>query len=183
MGATDPAIADRQPGALKTIALFVTAALAIAGMVWLFLAAGPVMQVGGFVALGGPYEIAHPAEDWVWLPTVGASLMVIAIVMNGFLATSLNRNSAVPFMFFWTVLFGSLSIPFFRYGFNGPGGERVWTWIMLGVMFALFALPSLLVLLLPTTWRGFNGRFAIAEVGGVLIGFFGAVWVWSVVAG
>ena len=33
----------------------------------LFFGMRAIMELGGFVAVGGPYEVAHPAPDWVWV--------------------------------------------------------------------------------------------------------------------
>ena len=43
-----------------------------------------VLGEGGFVARGGPYEIAHPAPDWIWLVPVsfmaGAAIVIVHLV-------------------------------------------------------------------------------------------------------
>jgi hypothetical protein len=169
-----------KPGIGSLIAAAISAAIMAAEIVWLWYSSGPVMEAGGFVAKGGPYVIAHPAEDWIWLPTLGATLMSFAFITNFMVAQRLNRPSLL--LVFWTALFGILSVPFFKYGFNAPGGGRSWTWILLGFMFALFALPTALLLLLPASWRGFRGAWGWANVLGVVAGVAGGMWVWSLVA-
>ena len=168
------------PGAGKLIALAVSAAIMTAGVVWLYMASGPVMEAGGFVATGGPYVIEHPAEDWIWLPTMGATFMTFAAVTNALISRGLNRPGLI--LPFWAGLFGSLAIPFFNYGFHAPGGGVSWAWIVCGVVFALMALPAILVLLLPSSWRGFRGAFGVADAVGVAVGLAGGLWVWSLVA-
>ncbi len=176
LGTAEP----RAAGIGSLIVIALSAAFMSAGIVWLWQSSGPVMEAGGFVASGGPYVIAHPAEDWIWLPTLGATFMVWATMVNFFVARHFNRPSLI--LVFWTALFGTMAIPFFRYGFNAPGGGRSWTWIFLGVMFALFALPTLLLLLMPDSWRGFRGAWGWANLLGVIAGVVGGFWVWSVVA-
>jgi hypothetical protein len=162
------------------IALALSAAFMVAGIVWIFMASGPVMEVGGFVARGGPYVVAHPAEDWIWLPTMGATLMVFALFANAVVASRLNRPNLL--LVFWTALFGLLSVPFFRYGFNAPGGGLSWAWIVCGFLFALFALPTFLILLMPSSWRGFEGSFGWASLIGAIGGLAGSLWLWNLVA-
>jgi len=45
-----------------------------------------VLDLGGFVAAGGPYEIEHPAPDWVWLIPVS--------IIAGFAFGILNAGAA-----------------------------------------------------------------------------------------
>jgi hypothetical protein len=177
-GAT-PRLPQAEPGALALALGFGTAAVMIAGLVWLFMTATPVLRAGGFVASGGPYVIAHQAEDWVWLPSIATPLMVFALLGNLFLASRLNRPSLI--LVFWTALFGSLSIPFFTNGFHAPGGGVSVTGILLGVMFALMALPTALLLLRKDAWRGFAGAWGVANGLGLVVGFAGALWVWGLV--
>ena len=176
LGTAEP----QEPGVGSLIIAAICAAFMTAGIVWLWYSSGPVMEAGGFVATGGPYVIAHQAEDWIWLPTLGATVMVWAAVTNFFVAQRLNRPNLM--LAFWAALFGLLSVPFFKYGFNAPGGGKSWTWIFLGVMFALFALPAVLILLLPESWRGFRGVWGWANLLGVVGGVVGGIWVWNVVA-
>jgi len=169
-----------QPGVGTLVFAAVCAAVMSAGVVWLWQASGPVMEAGGFVARGGPYVIAHQAEDWIWLPTVGATLMVWAAVADILVAQHFSRPSLM--LVFWTALFGLLAVPFFTHGFNAPGGGRSWAWISLGVLFTLMALPAALLSLMPSMWRGFGGAWGWAHLIGVVGGVLGGLWVWSVVA-
>lgn len=60
---------------LEAYSYIVIGALGLAACVaLLFLATRTLMAAGtGFVASGGPYEIAHPAPEWIWL--VPASIL------------------------------------------------------------------------------------------------------------
>jgi hypothetical protein len=178
-----PDAVPKDAGPLALLALAVSAALAIAGVVWILMASGPVMEAGGSVASGGPYVIEHQAEDWIWLPTVGATVMMFAFVANFFLAASLDRPAGVSALVFWTAVFGPMSFQFFKYGISAPGGGVSWAWIVCGVLFAVFAIPSALLLFVPSTWRGFSGAYAWANAIGLVGGLGGALWVWRIVAG
>jgi len=45
-----------------------------------------IMDLGGYVASGGPYEIAHPAPNWIWVFPVFINVMVISIFASMMLA-------------------------------------------------------------------------------------------------
>jgi len=183
-GRLDRVLGDANPrdaSPIQLVLTFVSAAFGIAGPVLLFLASGPVMQVGGFVATGGPYEIAHPAPDWIWIVPIGIMAMMAAFFVNIFVAQSLNRPHLV--VVFWTALFGLLGFQFFKYGLNPPGAEGVsWAWLACGVVFAILASPAVTVLFLPDLWRGFTGSYAVASVAGLAVGVGGALWVFSALA-
>jgi hypothetical protein len=178
-----PDVEPKNVSPLLLVVFAVSAGLAIAGIVWIFMSSGPVMGVGGFVASGGPYAIEHQAEDWIWLPTLGAPLMMFAIVANFFTAAALDRPAGASMLVFWTAIFGPMSFQFFKYGINAPGGGRSWAWIICGVLFAAFSIPSAVMLLMRDTWRGFNGAYAWANAIGAAVGLAGGLWVWGIVAG
>ena len=168
----------RDAGPIQLALILVSAALGIAGPVLLFLASGPVMEVGGFVASGGPYEIAHLAPGWIWIVPVGIMAMMAAFFVNIFVAQSLNRPHLVAV--FWTALFGLMGLQFFKHGFNPPSADGVsLAWLACGVVFALLALPGAMVLFLPRMWKGFTGSYAVASVVGLAVGVGGALWVFG----
>ncbi len=183
-GRLDRAMGDASPrdaGPIQLALIVLSAALGIAGPVLLFLASGPVMEAGGFVAVGGPYEIAHPAPEWIWIVPVGIMAMMAAFFVNIFVAQSLNRPHLV--VVFWTALFGLMGFQFFKYGFDPPGAEGVsLAWLACGVVFALFALPGAMVLFLPRMWKGFTGSYAAASIAGLALGVGGALWVFGVLS-
>jgi hypothetical protein len=94
-----------------------------------------IMQAeGGFVASGGPYEIAHPAPDWVWLVPVS----ILAMFLFGGLGVtaSLRGWGANPIAYGWSGLFIALGWNFLRLGLAPPEGlQGAWAWMMCGVAF------------------------------------------------
>ncbi|HSQ21435.1 MAG TPA: hypothetical protein VLQ52_01360 [Coriobacteriia bacterium] len=105
----------------------------------LFLAMRPIMDVGGFVAVGGPYEIAHPAPDWVLL--FPASMLGL-FVFGGLSVALDNRGWGMSLLLpGWMGLFLALGGNFGYYGFNPPGASGLaWGWIVSGVVFWAMAL-------------------------------------------
>jgi hypothetical protein len=137
------------------------ATLLTAAIVLLYLGSQFVMAEGGFVARGGPYEIAHPAPDWV--------ILIPASIWVGFLAGGIHllaANRAGGFNLLgiaWVALFGVLGTSFLQAGFNPPVGRIAWAWVVCGVVFWAMALPVALGVI-----GGFRPdlrtRFARAEV-------------------
>jgi len=130
---------------LGMLLAFVGAAGIAASITLLYQGTGFIMETaGGFVATGGPYVIAHPAPDWVWLvPATIFGLIgfgILGIVASG-RGWGLN-----PMVFAWMGLFISLGWNFLRLGFNPPEGlQGAWAWIMCGVIFWIMGLaPTLL---------------------------------------
>lgn len=108
-------------------------------IVLLFLAMRPIMDVGGFVAVGGPYEIAHPAPEWVLLFPVS----ILGLFVFGGLSIALdNRGWGISLLLpGWMGLFFALGWNFLFYGFNPPGASGLaWGWIVSGVVFWAMAL-------------------------------------------
>lgn len=109
----------------------------------LFFGMRGVMDLGGFVAQGGPYEIAHPAPDWVWI--------VPAAIVGGFLVGGINLMAAhraggyslvLPV---WCVLFLSLGWNFLEYGLRPPDGDGLaWGWLVCAALFLVMGLAPLL---------------------------------------
>ena len=136
----------RSPGsaaAARPMALVLVAASAFAlafCLTMLFHGMRGVLDLGGFVAAGGPYEIEHPAPDWVWLIPVS--------ILAGFAFGILNVGAAWRARGFnllapvWAGLFLALGWNFLEYGLRPPGGGGIaWGWIACGVVFWAMALP------------------------------------------
>ena len=102
-------------------------------MTCLYLAMRGVMDLGGFVARGGPYAIVHPAPGWVWIfPAgllAGLAFLGLYLVNSGFLG-GLNLGFLA-----WPVLFLSLGENFLEYAFRKSGFNAAW--FFCGVLFAL----------------------------------------------
>ncbi len=122
-------------GSILTLAAIAISAAGLAACITLVnLAAMVVMELGGFVATGGPYEIAHPAPGWI-------ALMPISII-SGFAfgglslwaSSRVDGYNLIPAV--WTGLFVSLGLQFAYFGLRPPGGGGpAWAWIACAVVF------------------------------------------------
>jgi hypothetical protein len=144
-------------GVLLPRTLGIGAALAgvACALTLLFLSMRSVMNVGGFCAEGGAYNIRQHCPQGV--PGVmtgsiwGGLILALAYVW-------LLSRSKVPglALLLWPALFLSLGWNFFEYAFDPPGtgGGPVWGWLLCGIVFAAMGgLP--LIVMLPATLRGF----------------------------
>jgi len=111
----------------------------------MYLGMQPIMDVGGFVAVGGPYEIAHPAPDWVMLLPLSMMGLFIFGGLNMFTTRKNWGFGLIPLT--WVGLFGSAGWSFIRNGLNPPGGDGLaWGWLVSGGTFWLMALvPALFI--------------------------------------
>jgi hypothetical protein len=159
---------------------------------------------GGFVATGGPYEIAHPAPDWAWL--VPLSIMA-GLAFGGLSLMASFRGWGVnPALFAWMGLFISLGWNFLRLGLIDPPEnlESGWGWVISGVVFWLmgFAPAVMLVRVVRETWQQVLGRqtepvrrtwatptgttttpvYVAAQLLGVAVGIAGALMLFDAVA-
>lgn len=101
----------------------------------LYLAMRGVMNIGGFVAYGGPYHIAHKAPNWVWIFPVSILSGVIFIFLNQFNARRIGGLNLMALL--WPAVFLSLGENFLEFGFNPPGQEPgiALGWIICGAFF------------------------------------------------
>ena len=112
----------------------------------LFFGMRGIMELGGFVAVGGPYEIAHPAPDWVWVLPVS--------IVGGMLAVGVNMIAAGRVGGFtlvlpaWCALFLSLGWNFLEFGLWPPGGGTAWGWLVSAIAFFLMGLGPLVIVAL-----------------------------------
>jgi hypothetical protein len=95
---------------------------------------------GGFVAVGGPYEIAHPAPEWVLL----IPLSIMGLFAFGGLSISLDGRGMGMSLVLpgWVALFVALGWNFLRLGLVNPpeGLQGAWGWILSGVVFWIMGL-------------------------------------------
>ena len=120
-----------------------------ASIVVIFLGMRAVLDIGGFCAEGGPYEIQTHCP-------AGVPLLMMLAIPGLFLFGGLMiwRGSPIggPYQaavfFAWPALFISLGWNFLEYGFYPPGGGGLaWGWLICGVIFvAMGAVPLWLVL-------------------------------------
>ena len=137
--------------------------LGIAGLAFcialLWLGMRAVMDLGGFCASGGPYEIAVECPDAV-IATTPLS------ILGGFLAAGLIIWGAaglpgawMSLVFLaWPALFLSLGWNFLEYGFFPPEGGWVWSWLFCGVLFVLMGAVPLVIGIAAFRAEGGGGR-------------------------
>jgi hypothetical protein len=143
MSGPDPVVltapSGRPPGALAAVA---ASGLVLATCITtLFLAMRGLMDLGGFVAVGGPYEIAHPASGWVWVMPVSIVLGLVAAFGNGAAATRAHGFSLAAVA--WPALFLSLGWNFLEYGVHPPGGGVAFGWLVCAAIFFALGAPVL----------------------------------------
>jgi hypothetical protein len=126
----------------------------------LFLATRGVMDLGGMVATGGPYEIAHPAPPWIWILPVSIIGFMILVFVSFVPALSEDGRNLVA-AFFWPAVFLPLAWNFIEYGvFNND--HLVWGWIVCGVLFVII---GVLPLFFAGRWT-VNGRQLARKIRG-----------------
>jgi hypothetical protein len=116
--------------ALTVVGVFMFAA----GLTVLFSGMRAVMDVGGYCASGGPYEIRQECPD-------GSGLIVFGIfgglIGTGLVVAGTFRGGPKLYALAWPALFVSLGWNFLEYGIDPPPPETglVWGWIICGVLF------------------------------------------------
>jgi hypothetical protein len=143
MGITDERPAGIPVGTVAGAAIGIAGTAA--GITLVFLAMRAVMDIGGYCAEGGPYEIATHCPD-------GATPALLLGIFAGMICAALGSVfgirvggiwAAVPVLA-WAGLFGSLGWNFMDYGvFNAPDGIEL-GWAVPGVMFWAMAVGPLL---------------------------------------
>jgi hypothetical protein len=115
-----------------------------------YLAMRGVMDLGGFVASGGPYEIAHQAPSWIWVFFVGAFGGVIFLFLYTIFARKIGGLKIT--IFAWSALFCSLGYNFLAYAFipAEKGGGISWGWLICGVVFELMGGIPLVIILIAS---------------------------------
>jgi uncharacterized membrane protein len=112
----------------------------------LYLAMRGIMRLGGFVASGGPYEIAHPAPHYVWIFPVSIIVGLICMFLNAAQAKRVGGLNLLALA--WPALFISLGWNFLDFAFRPPGGGGLaWGWLVCGVVFWLMGFVPLFFLM------------------------------------
>jgi hypothetical protein len=143
MGITDKRPAGIPAGAVAGAAIGIAGTAA--GITLVFLGMRAVMDIGGFCAEGGPYEIATHCPD-------GATPALLLGIFGGMASAAVGSAfgiriggiwATVPVLA-WAGLFGSLGWNFMDYGvFNAPDGIEL-GWAIPGIMFWVMAAVPLL---------------------------------------
>lgn len=129
----------------RVLRMFIGLTLFCFSLTVLFFGMRSVMEIGGFCAVGGPYEIKYECPEGV------AGLMApapIFMLIGIFLYASAASNLAFPIIFFWSAIFISLGWNFLELGLNPPGGEGVAVaWLVNAVIFGIMGLGPLLAVI------------------------------------
>ena len=110
--------------------------LVAGGITVTYQAMRAVMEVGGYCASGGPYEIRQECPDGAWLIVVGIWGGLIGL---GFVIAGTFRGGPKLWVLAWPALFLSLGWNFLHYAFDPPPPDTglVWGWLICGVVFVL----------------------------------------------
>lgn len=151
-------------------------------MTSLYQAMRGVMRLGGMVASGGPYAIAHPAPGWAWIFPVSILAGLVFIGLNFFASRRVGGLDVLVLA--WPALFLSLGWNFLDFGIGLTTGRHglVWGWLVCGIIFVVMGgLPLILVIQnavtalrggkgesRPSPWSGspgLSGRYSRVRVG------------------
>ena len=112
-----------------------------------FLSMRGVMDLGGFVATGGPYHIQHPAPKWIWIMPVSIISGLIFLFVYSFNAKKLGGLKLSVLA--WPALFCSLGYNFLAYSFipEADGGGIATGWLICGIIFQLMGGIPLLIII------------------------------------
>lgn len=124
----------------------------------LFLSMRAVLNIGGFCAEGGPYEIAvHCPKGIPVLASVSPLLMIASI----FVYISAAESYVTGVFLFWSGIFLSLGWNFLEFALYPPQGEGiVYGWLVCGIMFGLMGIGPF-IYVVKGFLQGLSGRAVI----------------------
>ncbi|HEY8134684.1 MAG TPA: SHOCT domain-containing protein [Candidatus Limnocylindrales bacterium] len=136
---------------LVDVALYLLGIAGLAASLTLvFLSMRAVMDVGGFCAEGGPYEIqTHCPEGTVVLLPLSIFAGLGSAALAGWKGSQIGGPFAGLVALAWPALFISLGWNFLEYALWPPGdqGGIVWGWLIPGIVFEIMGILPLLGLL------------------------------------
>jgi hypothetical protein len=105
------------------------------------------MDLGGFVASGGPYAIAHQAPGWIWIFWVSIIAGLVFLFLYSIFAKRIGGLKLIVFA--WPALFCSLGYNFLAYTFipAEKGGGIAYGWLICGILFELMGGIPLIIIL------------------------------------
>ena len=121
--------------------------LVAAGLTVLFLGMRSVMDLGGYCASGGPYEIRQECPDNAWMIPVS---IFVGLAGVAFVIAGTFRGGPKLVALACPALFLVLGWNFLEYAFDPPPPDDglVWGWLICGVVFvAMGGIPLLFVLM------------------------------------
>ena len=118
----------------------------------LFHSMRSVMDVGGFCAEGGPYEIRTTCPEGVaWIIPVSIFGMLLSVGVS--VVGAFSQGGPRPYAFAWSALFLALGWNFLEYGFDPPDGGTSASWLVCGVVFVVMGGVPLVLLLWKSATR------------------------------
>ncbi len=141
----------------KRIWITVTLTIFSSTLTLLFLGMRVVLSMGGMVATGGPYVIAHPAPDWIWIMPLSALLMIAALI-TGVLMSFSGIYGPNLMQFSWSALFIALGWNFLDFGMGlSRGTGLVWPWLICALLFIPMGLLPM-ILIVKRRWDQYKDR-------------------------
>ncbi|MBN2571916.1 MAG: hypothetical protein JXA68_07300 [Ignavibacteriales bacterium] len=133
--------------------IFVTAILFFFCLASLYLGMRGIMDLGGFVAYGGPYVIQHEAPGWVWIMPVSIIAGMASVFLNQVFSKRIGGWSII--LPVWSLLFISLGENFLEYSFLTVNGQTViaWGWLICGVLFVLMG--GIPIIFINKIWKNY----------------------------
>ena len=117
------------------------------GLTLVFKGMRSVMDVGGYCASGGAYEIRQECPSNVWTLPVG---IFVGLAGVAFVIAGTFRGGPKLVALAWPALFLALGWNFLEYAFDPPPPDTgvVWGWLICGVVFvAMGGIPLLFVVM------------------------------------
>jgi MFS family permease len=146
----DP-LARRGPSVADVLLYLAGVAGIAASITLLFLGMRAVMDVGGFCAEGGPYEIeVHCPEGAPAVTLLGFFLGFASLLLAAWKGSAISEAATSVLFLAWPALFGALGFNFLQYGFDPPGDDPgwAWGWLICGVVFWAMAFGPILLAML-----------------------------------
>jgi hypothetical protein len=126
-----------------SVGVFLSLAGVSAAMTILFLGMRAVMEIGGFCAEGGPYQIAQHCPKGVPILMVG-SIWGGLILVGVYVWQCARYEVPSLALLLWPALFLSLGWNFLEFGLNPPGeGGLAWGWLICAVVFVVMGAAPL----------------------------------------
>jgi hypothetical protein len=105
------------------------------------LGGAQIMDAGGFVASGGPYEIAHPVPSGSWIQPLAFFGLFAFSLAHAIFAWRIKAPGLVYAV--WCILWTAVGAQTLWYGFHPPRGNGLaWGWLIMGGVFLLVGLGS-----------------------------------------